>query len=400
MNTRRKVVLGLQHTLAMFGATVLVPILTGLDPSVALVAAGIGTLLFHLITKRIVPVFLGSSFAFIAAIIAAQNKGYSLGEVGGGIIAAGIVYSLVSLLVRVVGSDKIRKLLPPIVAGPVIAIIGITLAPVAIGQAQDAWWLALVTLGATIGTAIWARGLFKMLPIAVGAVTGYVVAALSGNVDFDPILNAAWVGLPNFTAPRFAIGAVALIAPVALVTMIEHVGDILTNGRVVGRDFFEDPGLDRTLLGDGVATIFAGLIGGPANTTYSENTGVLAVTRIYDPMILRIGAGFAIALGLIPKVGSILLTIPVPVLGGLSIILFGMIAAIGLRTLAESGADFTRPRNLIVVALIMVFGLGISNVGGITVGDVNVSGLAVAAVVGVVANLILPKEMEDAVLTD
>lgn len=400
LTAQRRIVLGMQHALAMFGATVLVPILTGLSPSVALVAAGVGTLLFHLVTKRIVPVFLGSSFAFIAAIVAARQEGYDLGQVGGGIMVAGLVYVAVSFLVRAVGSGRIRRLLPPIVAGPVIAIIGITLAPVAIDQAQGNWWVAIVTLLAAVITAIWARGLFKMLPILMAAVIGYAAAAIAGLVDFEAVSAADWIGLPDFVAPTFSGGAIALIAPVALVTMVEHVGDILTNGRVVGKDFFAEPGLDRTLLGDGLATTLAGLIGGPANTTYSENTGVLAVTRVYDPGVLRIGAAFAIVLGLIPKVGALLLTIPVPVLGGLSIILFGMIAAIGLRTLAESGADFTKSRNLIVVALILVFGLGISNVGGIVVGNVTISGLALAAVIGVVANLVLPEAMEEPVLTD
>lgn len=400
MTTQKRVVLGLQHALAMFGATVLVPILTGLSPTVALVAAGVGTLLFHFVTKRIVPVFLGSSFAFIAAINTAQGEGYDFGAIGGGILMAGVVYIVVSFVVRAIGSARIRTLLPPIVAGPVIAIIGITLAPVAIDQAQGEWWIALVTLAATVIVAIWAKGLFKMLPILSGAVTGYVVAAIAGMVDFSDVAAADWIGFPDFVTPTFSGGAIALIAPVALVTMIEHVGDVLTNGRVVGKDFFEEPGLDRTLLGDGLATAFAGLVGGPANTTYSENTGVLAVTRVYDPAILRIGAGFAVLLGLIPKVGAFLLSIPVPVLGGLSIVLFGMIAAIGLRTLAESGADFTQSRNLIVVALILVFGLGISNVGGIAVGNVTVSGLALAAVIGVVANLVLPEQMDEPVLTD
>lgn len=395
MTSRRRLVLGVQHALAMFGATVLVPILTGLSPTVALVAAGVGTLLFHLVTKRIVPVFLGSSFAFIAAINAASAEGYDFGAIGGGILVAGVVYVAVSFLVRVIGSDRIRRLLPPIVAGPVIAIIGITLAPVAIGQAQGNWWLALATLGATVVVAIFTKGLFKMLPILSGAVFGYIAAAIAGEVDFSGVSSADWFGFPEFVTPTFTTGAIALIAPVALVTMIEHVGDILTNGRVVGKDFFEEPGLNRTLLGDGLATMFAGLVGGPANTTYSENTGVLAVTRVYDPAILRIGAAFAILLGLIPKVGAILLSVPVPVLGGLSIVLFGMIAAIGLRTLAESGSDFTQSRNLIVVALIMVFGLGISNVGGITIGRVTVSGLALAAVIGVVANLVLPDETSE-----
>lgn len=396
LTTQRRVVLGLQHAVAMFGATVLVPIITGLNPSVALIAAGVGTLLFHLVTKRIVPVFLGSSFAFIPPILAAQEQGFSLAAVGGGIAAAGVVYGLMALLVRGVGSDKIRAVFPPIVTGPVIAVIGLTLAPVGIGQASDNWWLALVTLAATVVAAVFFRGLFKMIPILTGAVVGYLVAALTGNVDFGPIADAGWVGWPSFTLGAFEWGAIALIAPVAFVTMIEHIGDILTNGRVVGKDFFREPGLDRTLLGDGLATTVAGLVGGPANTTYSENTGVLAVTRVYDPAVLRIGAVVAILMGLVPKLAALLQTVPLGVLGGLSIVLFGMIASIGLRTLAEAEIDFTHSRNLIVVALILVFGLGISGLEqGITIGNVGISGLALAAVIGVVANAVLPKEIDE-----
>jgi uracil permease len=398
----RRVVLGLQHTVAMFGATVLVPLILGLSPSLALLSAGIGTLLFHLVTKGIVPVFLGSSFAFIAPIGLAQAEGYSLVSIGVGIIGAGVVYLIVSFLVTVIpdGTHKIRALFPAIVTGPIIAVIGITLAPVAISQAQGNWWLALVTLGAVIVASIWFRGIFKMLPILTGFIVGYVVSIIFGQVDFAAFNDAKWLAWPDFGGVfgggEFDFGAVWLIAPVAFVTMIEHVGDILTNGRVVGKDFFDNPGVNRTLMGDGIATLFAGLIGGPPNTTYSENTGVLAVTKVYDPRVLRIGAGFAILLGFIPKFGGLLQTVPVPVLGGISIVLFGMIASIGLRVLTDAGVDFTQSRNLIVAALILVFGLGVSGLDSpIQIGDVSVSGLALAAVVGVVANLILPKAIDE-----
>lgn len=397
LTTEKKVVLGLQHTVAMFGATILVPLLTGLNPGVALFSAGVGTLLFHLLTKRMVPVFLGSSFAFIPPIVAATEAGYSFAAIGAGIIGAGIIYALMSVLVSFIGSRRIRDLFPPVVTGPVIAVIGITLAPVALSMSANNWWLAVVTLLVTIVAAIWFKGLFKMLPILTGLVVGYVVGMLIGVIDYTPITEAGWIGLPDFTWGWQDIqwGAIALIAPVAFVTMVEHVGDILTNGRVVGKDFFEEPGLHRTLLGDGIATLFAGIVGGPANTTYSENTGVLAVTGIYDPAILRIGALFAIVLGFIPKLAAILETVPVSVLGGLSIVLFGMIASIGMRTLAEAQVDFTHSRNMIVVALILVLGLGVSGLeAGITFGNVQVSGLALAAVVGVVANLVLPKEID------
>ncbi|HKZ29480.1 MAG TPA: uracil-xanthine permease family protein [Acidimicrobiia bacterium] len=402
ITAQRRVVLGLQHTVAMFGATVLVPLILGLSPSLALLSAGIGTLIFHLVTKGIVPVFLGSSFAFIAPIGLAMSEGYSLVSIGVGIIGAGVVYLIVSFLVTVIpdGTHKIRALFPPVVTGPIIAVIGITLAPVAISEAQGNWWLALVTLGSVIVAAIWFRGIFKMLPILTGFIAGYVIAIIFGQVDFAALNDAKWLAWPDFGGlfggGEFDFGAVWLIAPVAFVTMIEHVGDILTNGRVVGKDFFDDPGINRTLLGDGLATIFAGLIGGPPNTTYSENTGVLAVTKVYDPRVLRIGAGFAILLGLIPKFGGLLQTVPVAVLGGISIVLFGMIASIGLRVLTDARVDFTQSRNLIVAALILVFGLGVSGLESpIQIGDVSVSGLALAAVVGVVANLVLPKAIDE-----
>jgi len=402
ITAQRRVVLGLQHTVAMFGATVLVPLILGLSPSLALLSAGIGTLIFHLVTKGIVPVFLGSSFAFIAPIGLAMSEGYSFVSIGVGIIGAGVVYLIVSFLVTVIpdGTHKIRALFPPVVTGPIIAVIGITLAPVAISEAQGNWWLALVTLGSVIVAAIWFRGIFKMLPILTGFIAGYVIAIIFGQVDFAALNDAKWLAWPDFGGlfggGEFDIGAVWLIAPVAFVTMIEHVGDILTNGRVVGKDFFDDPGINRTLLGDGIATMFAGLIGGPPNTTYSENTGVLAVTKVYDPRVLRIGAGFAILLGLIPKFGGLLQTVPVAVLGGISIVLFGMIASIGLRVLTDARVDFTQSRNLIVAALILVFGLGVSGLESpIQIGDVSVSGLALAAVVGVVANLVLPKAIDE-----
>ena len=396
----KKIVLGLQHTVAMFGATVLVPLLTGLHPSVALITAGLGTLLFHLIAGGMVPVFLGSSFAFIAPIIAAQKAGFGLAAVGGGIIAAGLVYALFALLVMAVGSRRVRELFPPVVTGPVIVVIGLTLAPVAVDMAKNDWLLALVTLAAAIVAAVFFHGLFKMLPVITGVAVGYLVALLLGRVDTAPIREAAWFGLPPFVAPTLEWGAVLLIAPVAIVTVMEHIGDILTNGRVVGKDFFERPGLHRTLLGDGAATALAGFLGGPPNTTYSENTGVLAVTKVYDPSVLRIGALFAILLGLSPKLAAVLQTLPQGVLGGISILLFGMIASIGIRTLAEAKIDFTHSRNLIVVSLILVLGLGgaVADLGTLKVAGaevpLKVTGMSLAALVGILANLLLPREID------
>ena len=414
MTPQKKTVLGLQHMVAMFGATILVPLIVGWSPSIALLSAGVGTMLFHLVSKGIVPVFLGSSFAFIGPILLAQAEGYSFASIGLGIVGAGVVYLIVSALVRFVpnGSVHIRNLFPPVVTGPVIAVIGIFLAPVAINQAKDLWWLALVALLATIVAAIYFKGLFKMLPILTGFVVAYVVAIIFGEVNFDAFSDAKWLAWPDFggvfDGGDLDWSALWVIAPVALVTMIEHVGDILTNGRVVGKDFFDDPGIDRTLMGDGLATIFAGFIGGPPNTTYSENTGVLAITKVYDPMVLRIGAGFAILLGFVPKFGGLLETVPPPVLGGLSIVLFGMIASVGMRVLAQSDVDLSESRNLMIVALIMVIGLGFGAFDQVTtllgtewdsfipqIGDVKLSGLALAALVGVVANLILPKESDD-----
>lgn len=399
MTIQKKVILGLQHTVAMFGATVLVPLLTGLNPSVALVAAGVGTLLFHLVTKQMVPVFLGSSFAFLPPIFLATERGYSWESIGAGFIGAAALYIAMSIVVTFVGTDVVRRIFPPIVTGPVITVIGITLAPVAISMASGEWWLAIVTLLATVVAAIFFRGLFRMLPILTGALVGYFAAVLFyDGYSFQAFHDASWLGWPAFTWGLGDIqwAAIALIAPIAFVTMIEHVGDILANGRVVGKDFFEEPGLNRTLLGDGIATAFAGLVGGPPNTTYSENTGVLAVTKVYDPMIIRIGAVFAIVLGFIPKLAAILQTVPVPVLGGLSVVLFGMIASVGMRTLVEGQVDFKLGRNMIVVGLILVFGLGMSGLETpLAIGDVEISGLALAAVIGVVANLILPMGEEE-----
>jgi len=396
----RYLLLGLQHTVAMFGATVLVPLLTGLNPSVALFTAGLGTLVFHLVTGRMVPVFLGSSFAFIAPILAAKEAGFSLSAIGGGLAAAGLVYGLFALLVLLIGSERVRWVFPPVVTGPVIVVIGLTLAPVAVQMASKDWLLAIVTFASAVVSAVFFRGLFQMIPVLLGVGAGYLLALLLGRVDLKPLQEALWFGVPPFTLASLEWGAVLLIAPVAFVTVMEHIGDILTNGRVVGKDFFTKPGLHRTLLGDGLATSLAGLLGGPANTTYSENTGVLAVTRVYDPVVLRLAALFAILLSFSPKLAALLQTLPQGVLGGISMLLFGMIASIGIRTLAEAEIDFTKSRNLIVVSAILVLGLGgaVANLGTIQVAGaalpLKVSGMALAALAGVVLNLLLPQKLE------
>lgn len=402
----KEFLLGFQHLFAMFGATILVPALTGLNPLVALFAAGIGTIIFHLITKGKVPVFLGSSFAFIGGVAATTGVGTEIGvttdgiaKAGGGIICAGILYVILAIVAYFIGADKIKKLFPPVVTGPIIIVIGTSLAYTAINGASTNWLIAVVTLLSIIVVMLFTKGFFKLVPILIGIVVGYILSIIFGLVDFTLVANADWTSFGSmfrgefFILPQFDITAITLIAPIAIVTFVEHMGDITTNGTVVGKDFFADPGLHRTLLGDGIATIFAGFIGGPANTTYSENTGVLAVTKNYNPVTLEIAALFAIALSLFGKFGAILQTIPGAVMGGVSIILFGIIASTGLRTLAEAKLDFAHSRNLVIVALILSLGIGISTVGGIPVGNVSLSGLFVAAVVGIVANLILPKDI-------
>lgn len=391
-------ILSFQHVLAMFGATVLVPFLTGLDTSVALISAGLGTLVFHLITGGQVPVFLGSSFAFIGGIITVSNnfgKGYATGS----FIAVGAIYLLMALLVFFVGADRIKKLFPSIVTGPIIIVIGLILAPIAVDMASANWTLALITILTVAFTGIFAKGFFKFIPIITGIVVGYGAAVFMGVVDFAPIAEAKW--LLSFAdlkdlreAPQFSLDAMKVIIPIALVTMIEHIGDITTNGAVVGKDFFKKPGLHRTLIGDGVATALAGLLGAPANTTYGENTGVLAVTKNYNPAILRYAAGIAILLGFIGKVGAVIKTIPVPVMGGISFVLFGMIASIGVKTLVESKPDLSDLRNSIVVFTVLIIGIvsltGEGNKAVIKLTEFSsLSGLSLAAVVGVTLNVVL-----------
>lgn len=383
----QKLILGLQHALAMFGATVLVPILTGLNPSVGLASAGLGTLLFHLVTGGKVPVFLGSSFAFIA-VIAAVGKAEGLQYATGGILIAGLTYLLLAGLVRTLGVERIKAIFPPVVSGPMIMVIGLTLSPVAVGMASKHWGVAAITLLAVVVTAVFARDFLQLLPILVGVVVGFVAAAAFGLLDTTAVAKAAWFAVPPFTLPRFSVTAILAITPVALVTMVEHIGDIRTNGAVIGRDLLVDPGLHRTLTGDGLATALAGLLGGPANTTYSENTGVLAVTRVYDPAILRIAAVVAILMSLFAKLGAVLQTIPEPVMGGISIILFGMIVSIGVRTVVEARVDFTKSSNLVVSAVILVLGIG-GAVVPITP-TLQLSGMALAALVGIIFNSSLP----------
>jgi len=406
-------ILSFQHVLAMFGATVLVPFITGLNPSIALLGAGVGTLLFHAVTGGKVPVFLGSSFAFIAGILIVKEN-FGLAYATGSFLVVGALYLLMAAVVYFIGPDKVKKVFPPIVTGPIIIVIGLILAPVAVDMAaavnvpeigtRTAWTVAIITILAIAITGIIAKGFFKMIPIIVGISVGYIASIALNIVDFTSVLAAplfyspsAFKGMMLF--PQFSFDAMKIIVPIALVTMIEHIGDITTNGAVVGKDFFKSPGLHRTLMGDGIATAFAGLIGAPANTTYGENTGVLAVTKNYNPAILRGAAVVAILLSFIGKFGALVQTIPVPVMGGVSFVLFGMIASIGVRTLVDAKPDLADLRNSIVVFTILIIGIvsikGEANPAIVPLTEhASLSGLSLAAIVGVslnaVINIILP----------
>ena len=405
--------LGIQHVFAMFGATVLVPMLTGMSPAVALFCAGVGTWIFHLCTGRKVPTFLGSSFAFIAAIQGAAQICSDNAEIGtdaylaalpyatGGIIVAGALYLVLALLVRLVGAERVRSFFPPIVTGPVVTIIGLMLAPSAINNITTQigtvnvglnWLVAAVAIAAIFVTSLFAKGLFKLVPILIGIIAGYVAAICCGMVDFTTIAQAPWLDLPPFFLPKFDMRAIGLIAPIAIVTFVEHIGDVTASSAVVGKDFIKDPGLHRTLMGDGLATMFAGLVGGPANTTYSENTGVLAATKNYNPLTLEIAACFAILISFLGKFAVLITSMPGPVIGGVSIVLYGMIAAVGLRTLVENQVDFTKTRNLLIAAVMLVLGLGADK--AITIGGVAISGVALAAVLGIILNKILPEKID------
>lgn len=400
-----KFILGIQHVLAMFGATVLVPFLTGLNPSIALISAGVGTLIFHLCTKRIVPVFLGSSFAFIGALtLVLKNEG--IGAIKGGVIAAGLIYVIMSFLVKTFGVEKIKSFFPPIVTGPIIMLIGLRMSPTALNMAGYAngkfdtksLIVAFSVILTMVSITMMKKSFLRLIPILAAVIVGYIVATILGMVDFSVVSQAKWIGLSTeaasdlFSMPSMSLTGIIAIAPIALVVFIEHIGDITTNGAVVGKDFFKDPGIHRTLLGDGLATIAAGFLGGPANTTYGENTGVLAVTGVYDPAILRIAACYAIILGFIGKFGILLQTIPLPVMGGVSVILFGMIASVGVRTVVDAQLDFGNSRNLIISSIIFVLGIAVDNIS--IWQTVSVSGLALAAFSGVVLNKILPKDRE------
>ncbi len=386
--TPRNMVLGVQFLFVAFGATVLVPLLVGIDPSVALFTAGVGTLLFHLITKGMVPVFLGSSFAFIAPIIE-STKLYGLPGTFGGIIAVGIVYSLVSALVKIRGLKFVERLFPATVVGPVIMIIGLSLASAAVDMAKTNWTIAAVSLASAIGVVVYAKGLVKLIPIFIGIVVGYVTGLILGVIDFTPIQEAAWIGLPSFTAPKFNIGAILYMIPVAIAPIIEHVGDMYAIGGVANKNFIEKPGLHRTLLGDGIATSLAGALGGVPNTTYSEVTGAISLTKVTNPFVLRISAVTAIVFSLIGKISGILKTIPQAVLGGIMLLLFGLIASVGIKTLIDSKTDLTKVRNQVIVSVVLTVGIGGAVISW---GHFSLAGIGLSAVVGILLNLILPGE--------
>ncbi|MCY1632812.1 uracil-xanthine permease family protein [Marinifilum sp. D737] len=382
----KRIILGVQFLFVAFGATVLVPLLVGIDPAVALFTAGIGTLIFHLITRGMVPVFLGSSFAFIAPIVAA-TKLYGLPGTLSGLIAVGVVYGLVSGIIKVWGLRVIEKIFPSIVVGPVIMIIGLSLAPVAVNMAKTNWIISSIALLTAILIVVYTKGMLKLIPIFSAIVVGYVVSVVLGEVDFTPITEAAWFALPEFVRPELNWSAVLYMIPVAFAPIIEHVGDMYAIGGVANKEFVKKPGLNRTLLGDGVATAFAGFFGGPPNTTYSEVTGAIALTKVVDPRVLRIAAVTALVFSLIGKVSAFLKTIPQAVLGGIMLLLFGMIAGIGIKTLIDAKTDFTKTRNQVIVSVVLTVGIGGAQ---ITYGNFSLAGIGLASVVGVVLNLILP----------
>ena len=396
----KTILLGLQHTFAMFGATVLVPLLTGLNISTTLLMAGLGTLLFHIITKGKVPAFLGSSFAFLGgyAAVAPLQNGHPNTEMlpyaCGGVLVAGFVYVVLAALIKFFTIEKVMRVFPPVVTGPIIISIGLILAPSAIKNAQTDWLLAIIALASIIFFNMWGRGMAKIVPIILGVVIAYAVALLMGRIDFTGMSRQSLVALPPIMMAKFDLSAIITITPIALATMMEHIGDISAIGATTGNNYIKGPGLHRTLLGDGLATMMASLFGGPANTTYGENTGVLALTKVYDPLVIRIAACFAIVLSFIPKFAFIIETIPAAIIGGVSLILYGMISAVGIRNLVENQVNFKNTRNTIITALILVCSLGFNQIGGLSfkVAGVNItlSGLAIAAIVGIAANSLLP----------
>jgi len=381
--------LGLQHTFTMFGATILVPILTGLDISVALFTAGLGTLLFNRITKNKIPVFLGSSFAYIATIKLASER-YGMEYALGGIFCVGLVYLLVSLLIYRIGIEKVVKLLPSYVTYPLIIVIGLKLAPTAIGMAQENWIIAILCVAIMILISHYGKGFAKTIPVLITLIFGYILSLAFFELDFTQ-LDYRIFGLPNFTFPKFSLDAILLMLPISLVTILEHIGDIESISVVTGKDIKKEVGLHKTILGDGLATSLAALFGGPANTTYSENTGVLALTKVFNPAIMVVAGVFSIILSLSPFVASLLSSIPSAVIGGISIVLFGMIAGTGIRGMKEDSSPMTN-KKVIISAIVLVLGIGIET---IAIGPVNLTGMSLAVIAGIILNLILHENEKD-----
>ena len=405
----RVLVLGFQHMFAMFGSTVLVPVLTGLSVANTLLFAGVGTLLFHLITKKKVPAFLGSSFAFLAGYFAIAPNGEKelLPYACFGVAIAGLVYLLLAAAFKVFGAGKVMKFFPPVVTGPIIIAIGLNLSATAISSCQSNWPVALVAILIVIVCNIWGRGMIKIIPILLGVVGSYLFAAVTGAIDFSPVRDAALIGFPIewdrtvfhiFTGGNTDTGllltAIVTIVPISLATMMEHIGDISAISSTVDRNFIKDPGLHRTLMGDGLATTIASLFGAPANTTYGENTGVLTLTKVYDPMVIRLAALLAIIFSAFPKFAAIIEVMPSATVGGISLILYGMISAVGVRNVVETKVDFSKSRNVLIAAMILVLSIGINYNGAIafSIGSVGISlsGLAVGSLVGIIMNAVLP----------
>ncbi len=423
----KMLILGIQHMFAMFGATILVPILVagyfkdacgepltrGLTVSVTLFCAGFGTLIFHVCSKFKVPAFLGSSFAFLGGFYTVANLNTGMYEnmgadekvayACGGIVIAGLLYLVVALIFKLVGVNRVMRFLPPVVTGPIIICIGLSLAPSAISNASTNWLIAFVALAVIVIFNIWGKGMFKIIPILMGVLISYGFALIlnafgvtnpdgTAILDFASVSTAGWVGLPKFQLCKFDMTAILVMAPIAIATMMEHVGDMSAISATVGKNYIEDPGLHRTIMGDGLATAFAGLIGGPANTTYGENTGVLELSKVYDPRVIRIAAVFAVVLSFIPKFSAIISTMPSAIIGGVSFMLYGMISAIGVRNVVENKVDFTKSRNLIIAGVIFVCGLGFSDGLTFTIGgtSITLTALAVAAIAGILLNAILP----------
>ena len=387
LNPIHKTIVGVQFLFVAFGATVLVPLLVGMDPSVALFTAGIGTLVFHLITKGKVPIFLGSSFAFIAPILKATEL-YGLPGALSGLVAVGVVYGIMSALVRFRGVGFITRLFPPIVVGPVIMLIGLSLASTGVDMAKSNWALAILSLIITVIVSLFGKGLLRLIPIFLGIIVGYIAAAFGGLIDFQSVVDAPWLSLPAFVRPEFCWEAVIFMAPVAIAPVIEHIGDVYAINEVAGKDFVKDPGLHRTMLGDGVACIVASCVGGPPVTTYSEVTGAISLTKITDPSVIRIAAVVGILFSILGKVSAVLKTIPSAVLGGIMLLLFGTIASVGINSLIKNKVDLGNTRNLVIASLILTLGIGGAEM---TFSGITIGGIGLAALVGVLLNLILPK---------